>query len=95
MFKAFKYIKTFSPLRRFTTSAAATLRWQIEKRNLLNTGSEERGVATDLALDRSLNRSFMIDPEDRLYQDSILVERNAKARKSTRLNPDRGFLPMT
>ena len=73
VFKAFKYIKTFSPLRRFTTSAAATLRWQIEKRNLLNTGSEERGVATDLALDRSLNRSFMIDPEDRLYQDSILV----------------------
>ena len=73
VFKAFKYIKTFTPLRRFTTSEAATFRWQIEKCNLLSTGSEERGVASDLALDRSLNRSFMIDPEDRLYQDSILV----------------------
>ena len=27
----------------------------------------------DLATDRALNRSFMIDPEDRLYKDSVLV----------------------
>lgn len=77
VFKAFKYIKTFSPLRRFTTSAAATLRWQIEKRNLLNNEEEKlKGkmvVASDLAVDRVLTRSFMIDPEDRLYKDSVLV----------------------
>ena len=73
VFKAFKYIKTFSPLRRFTTSAAATLRWQIEKRNLLNSNDGKKAVAADLAVDRVLSRSFMIDPEDRLYQDSILV----------------------
>ena len=73
VFKAFKYIKTFSPLRRFTTSAAATLRWQIEKRNLLNSNDGKKAIAADLAVDRALSRSFMIDPEDRLYQDSILV----------------------
>lgn len=73
VFKAFKYIKTFTPLRRFTTSEAATFRWQIEKCNVLDTGGQQKGVASDLALDRALNRSFMIDPEDRLYKDSVLV----------------------
>ena len=77
VFRAFKYIKTFTPMRRFTTSAAATFRWQIEKRNLLKNEEEKlKGklvYASDLALDRSLNRSFMIDPEDRLYKDSVLV----------------------
>ncbi len=77
VFKAFKYIKTFTPVRRFTTSAAATFRWQIEKRSLLKDEEEKlKGklvVASDLAMDRSLNRSFMIDPEDRLYKDSVLV----------------------
>ena len=77
VFKAFKYVKTFTPMRRFTTSAAATFRWQIEKRSLLKDEEEKlKGklvIASDLALDRSLNRSFMIDPEDRLYKDSVLV----------------------
>lgn len=73
VFKAFKYIKTFTPLRRFTTSEAATFRWQIEKRDLIAVTEKKGGVASDLALDRSLNRSFMIDPEDRLYKDSVLV----------------------
>ena len=72
VFKAFRYIKTFTPMRRITTSAAATFRWQIEKRDLLK-AEKEGGVAADLAMDRALNRSFMIDPEDRLYKDSVLV----------------------
>lgn len=73
IFQAFKYIKTFTPLRRFTTSEAATFRWQIEKRSLLHAEGGKRTVASDLAMDRALNRSFMIDPEDRLYKDSVLV----------------------
>ncbi len=77
VFKAFKYVKTFTPLRRFTTSAAATFRWQIEKRNLLKNEEEKKKgklvTASDLSMDRVLNRSFMIDPEDRLYKDSVLV----------------------
>ncbi|NCE66498.1 hypothetical protein D1159_18530, partial [Pseudoflavonifractor sp. 524-17] len=73
VFKAFKYIKTFTPMRRFTTSAAATFRWQIEKKNFLKNEEGKQTVISDLAMDRSLNRSFMIDPEDRLYKDSVLV----------------------
>lgn len=74
IFKAFKYIKTFTPLRRVTTSYAATIRWMVEKRGMLE-GLEERknSIIPDLVADRVLNRSFMIDPEERLYKDSVLV----------------------
>ena len=70
VFKAFKYVKTFTPMRRITTSYAATLRWMIEKRNSLNSKGT---VIPDMVMNRVLNRSFMIDPEDRLYKDSVLV----------------------
>ena len=74
IFKAFKYIKTFTPMRRITTSYAATLRWQIEKQGLLEGREEQKNtVITDIALDRILNRSFMIDPEERRFKDSVLV----------------------
>ena len=33
VFKAFKYIKAFTPMRRITTSYAATVRWMVEKRS--------------------------------------------------------------
>lgn len=74
IFKAFKYIKTFTPIRRVTTSYAATIRWMVEKRGMLE-GLEDRknSIIPDMVADRVLNRSFMIDPEDRLYKDSVLV----------------------
>ena len=77
VFKAFKYVKTFTPMRRVTTSYAATLRWMVEKRNVLAGGvdtiSGKKTVVPDMVMNRVLNRSFMIDPEDRLYKDSVLV----------------------
>lgn len=74
IFKAFKYVKTFTPMRRVTTSYAATIRWLIEQRGMLE-GREERKetIITEMSLDRVLNRSFMIDPDQRLYKDSVLV----------------------
>lgn len=73
VFKAFKYIKTFSPLRRVTTSYAATIRWQVEKRSHIKEENGKAVVTSDLTVDRVANRSFMIDPEDRLFKDSVLV----------------------
>ncbi len=73
VFKAFKYVKTFTPMRRITTSYAATLRWMIEKRNALDSKDGSKTVIPDVVMSRVLNRSFMIDPEDRLYRDSVLV----------------------
>ena len=70
--RGFKYIKTFTPLRRPTTSHAATVRfswaWHTQ-----NAESGETTVMPDFMVGRLTNRSFMRDPEDRLYHDSVLV----------------------
>lgn len=76
MFQGFRYIKTFTPMRRFTTSYAASTKF-----NLLQAGKQipdakgiqKYGVVGDNVTDRLLNRSFMVDWQDRLYMDSILV----------------------
>lgn len=69
LFRQFKYIKTFTPLRRPTTSYGATVRFmmrQVEE-------SEEPLTISDNFADRLLNRSFLVDEWDRLYRDSVLV----------------------
>ncbi|OUP07321.1 hypothetical protein B5F35_14435 [Anaeromassilibacillus sp. An200] len=70
IFRQFKYIKTFTPMRRITTSYAASTRFAYQ----LAMKDEERShVVNDMLTTRMLNRSFMVDPTDRLYQDSVLV----------------------
>ena len=75
VFRNFKYIKTFTPMRRFTSSHGATVRFMYEE--ALKADDREAGkvkvVVSDAVLERVLNRSFMVDPEDRLYKDGILV----------------------
>ena len=66
IFQGFKYIKTFTPLRRITTSYAATVRFVKE-------GRKKDQTYQDTLLQRVLNRSFMVGTADRLYQDSVLV----------------------
>jgi len=75
LFRNFKYIKTFTPMRRFTTSHGASVKFMYEM--ALEADDEGKGktktVVSDAVTERILNRSFMIDPEDRLYKDGILV----------------------
>lgn len=72
IFKYFKYIKTFTPMRRITTSYGGAMRFMHAFPG--KTDEERKGtVVGDQVTDKLLNRSFMIDPEDRLYQDSVLV----------------------
>ena len=74
IFQGFKYIKTFTPMRRFTTSHGATVRFMYASALASNKeGKETKSVVSDAISERVLNRSFMIDPEDRLYHDSVLV----------------------
>lgn len=75
IFCNFKYIKTFTPMRRFTTSHGATVRFMYESALEENSieNNEKNGVVTDAVMERILNRSFMVDPDDRLYKDSVLV----------------------
>lgn len=68
IFRQFKYIKTFTPMRRITTSYAATIRFSLDRRE-----QEEHAVMRDRMTECISNRSFMIDWQDRLYQDSTLV----------------------
>ena len=68
LFQGFKYIKTFTPMRRITTSYAATIRFMNEHGD-----PHDRKAIGDEVSVRLLNRSFMLDPQDRLYRDSVLV----------------------
>lgn len=78
VFRGFKYIKTFTPMRRFTTSHGATVKFmynsalESEKQKREKEGATTTVVA-DAVTQRVLNRSFMIDWQDRLYQDCIQV----------------------
>lgn len=72
IFLGFKYIKTFTPMRRITTSYAASNRftyWQA----LSCIQEGEHQIIPDILGIRLLNRSFMIDIRDKLYRDSVLV----------------------
>lgn len=76
LFRNFKYIKTFTPLRRFTTSHGGTVRYmwrQIEEDMEKEEKDRKNAVLPDVVSQRVLNRSFMIDWQDRLYADSVLV----------------------
>lgn len=68
IFRGFKYIKTFTPIRRITTSYGATIRFMAAQMN-----EEEPKRMSDVAAQRLLNQSFLIDPQDRLFKDSVLV----------------------
>lgn len=71
IFREFKYIKAFSAMRRITTSYGATIRFMQEYRQTPN--KKQKSLVADVFCQRLLNRSFMVDPKDRLYQDSVLV----------------------
>ena len=69
-FQQFKYIKTLTPIRRPTTSYAATVRFMTD---LAFADENKPGGVSDVVTEWLLNRSYLLDPDDRLYRDSILV----------------------
>jgi len=69
LFHGFRYIKTFTPMRRITTSYAASVRFMLDR----EAQGEEVKVVPDVLAERLGNRSFMVDQWDRLYRDSVLV----------------------
>lgn len=75
IFKHFKYIKSVAPLRRPTTSSAAAVRymWDRSRESWEKPEEERRGIVADDVVPRLLNRSFMVDWQDRLFQDSVLA----------------------
>ncbi len=70
--KGFKYIKTFTPLRRPTTSTGASVRFMQRQIDEWKPGQEPLTIPDELT-ERVLNRNYMVDWQDRLFQDSVLV----------------------
>ena len=75
LFHGFKYIKTFTPLRRPTTSYAAAVKFMLTIMREEGGYTEDGKARTfdDALFNRILNRSFQIDWQNRLYKDSRLV----------------------
>lgn len=80
LLQQFKYIKVFTPMRRPTNSHAATVRYMYRNRltsdshqETSDNGETSLSLMGDALFDRILNRSFMIDPTDRLMMDSRVV----------------------
>ena len=72
----FKYIKTFVPVRRFTTSYGSTVRGMYQKAKqqaIDDPHAKVTLVVPNAIMQRVLNRSFMRDVDDRLYYDSVVV----------------------
>ena len=72
LFRDFKYVKTFTPMRRITTSYGATVKFSYNAA-IRDSTKDHPTVLVDAITQRLLNRSFMIDWQDRLYMDSVLV----------------------
>lgn len=74
IFKNFKYIKTFTPMRRPTTSYGATVKFVMDDPTETKEEKANRHFTVlDMVTERLLNRSFMVNDWDRLYHDSRLV----------------------
>ena len=71
IFKNFKYIKTFTPLRRPTTSYSATIKFMLTYQE--EEEEKKLTVVGDDLIQRIVNRNYMVDPQDRMYRDSRLV----------------------
>ena len=85
--QGFKYVKTFTPIRRFTTSYGSTLKF-MEGQLAKQLGNEEDDVIVmpDLQIERILNRTYLRNPEDRLFRDSVIVRF-----EDGKLNPEATF----
>ncbi len=92
IFYGFKYIKMFVPLRRITTSYAASMRF-VHNRLLALDNKEEvseedlrKAIFFDTMTERMLSRNYLVDRRDRLYTDCILVKF-----EDAKLNPEATF----
>lgn len=71
--RGFKYVKTFTPVRRFTTSYAATIRYMMRRiRGEIGERPENAAIGNTI-VERVTNRCYLRDPDQRLYRDAVVV----------------------
>lgn len=85
IFRNFKYIKSFTPMRRITTSYGATVRfmWNVSQEPLEN---GKIMVVADEAVERLLLRGYLIDEDQRTLRDGVIVRF-----EDAKLNPNATF----
>lgn len=90
IFNQFKYIKTFTPLRRPTTSHGASIRFMSSPHSraatLADMAEEGPVFTSDDLINRLINRSFMCAESDRAFADSRIVRF-----EDAKLNPKATF----
>jgi hypothetical protein len=67
IFRDFKYVKTFTPLRRFTTSYGSSIKFMAQE------SEKNFELLPNLLITRIVNRSFLRNTQDRLFHDSTIV----------------------
>ncbi len=85
VFRKFKYIKSFTPMRRITTSYGASVRFMWGSHQ----GSLDTGKILPVAdeiVDRLLLRGYLVDEEQRALRDGVIVRF-----EDAKLNPDATF----
>lgn len=85
IFKNFKYIKVFCPIRRITTSYGGTIRfmWDTSQADIIE---GKILVVADEIVQRVLLRGYLVDPDKRLFKDSAAVRF-----EDAKLNPKATF----
>ena len=68
----FKYIKTFAPLRRLTTSYGATIKYKLNQIDYENHIEQKKMLLNELAFRMAVS-TFRVDYSDALYKDCRLV----------------------
>lgn len=94
MVQGFKYIKTFTPMRRVTTSYGASIKFMYTAMDLHElVGMDFKDLPdkftvndASLSVYRMFNHTYMVDRADRLYTDSVLVRF-----EDAKLNPKAAF----
>jgi len=93
VFQNFRYVKTFTPMRRITTGYGAAIRYMQKKVDSYQAERAKESSEDDTVpvvgnelINRLTNRSFMADPEDRLCMDSVVVRF-----EDAKLNPKATF----
>ncbi len=80
--KQFKYIKTFAPLRKITTSHASTIRYM--KKQMLE--NPKQFIPNLYLTTRILTKNYMVSKNERMYKDSRIIRY-----EDGKLNPEATF----
>lgn len=73
LLEGFRYIKTFTPIRRPTSSHGGTMRFMWNTVWEARAPGEAHKLVNDALAERILSRNDLRDPDDRLFHDAVLV----------------------